>query len=598
MKVALSILTVFLDKTMNEKKLSINTENILPIIKKWLYADREVFLRELIANAQDAISKRKIAYTSDHIDQISIAIDKEKKTITISDTGIGMTQDEIERYIAQIAFSGAEEFAKNYQNDKDAIIGHFGLGFYSSYMVAKSVEIFSLSFQEGASGAYWKCEGGVDYTLHACEKTEKGTTIVLHIAEDAEEFLDEDRLKGLLKTYCQFFNVNLVVNETPFSTFEPLWLKNQSQLEKQDYLDFYKLLYPHDQDPLFWVHINIDYPYHVKGILYFPKIGKSYDFQKSHISLYSNRVFVSDNCKDLLPDYLTVLKGCIDSPDIPLNVSRSYLQMDRQVRSLSLHISKKVTQVLQEKFSTDRESFEKNFEDIETVIKLGVLQDEKLFEKVEPFYLLKTVEGSFMTLKEATDLKENPTLYYTQDKNQHSGLLELFKKKQLPVFLLNSPLDSAILNTLEAKLSCKFSRLDGSLPQELCEDEEQESSLLEPYFEGVSLKLKRFESKTLPGLYVVNESMRRFKEYMQLSKQGDLEGMNIQSELVLNTNSPIVSKLLSLTDPEEKQKLSSWIKKLVSLSQNLLSPQDLGSFIEESALIFEHLSPKQDESSV
>lgn len=578
---------------MSEKKLSINTENILPIIKKWLYADREVFLRELIANAQDAISKRKIVYTSDYSDKICIDIDAEKKTLTITDTGIGMSADEIERYIAQIAFSGAEDFAKNYQNSKDAIIGHFGLGFYSSYMVAQSVEIFSLSFAPDAQGAHWSCDGGVDYTIETLELETKGTRIVLHIADDAQEFLDPVRIRGLLSTYCQFFPVSIEVNGEVFETKEPLWLKNPAHCTKQDYLDFYKVLCPFEEDPLFWVHLNIDYPYNVKGILYFPKMGKNYDFQKSHVKLFSNRVFVSDNCKDLLPDYLSVLKGCIDSPDIPLNVSRSYLQMDRQVRSLSTHISKKVCSVLNDHFVEDRASFETNFADMETVIKLGLLQDEKLFEKVEPFYLLKLTSGQFHTLSEAKGAQEQTTLYYTQDLHQHTHLLELFSSKQIPVYLLSSPLDSAVLNLLESKTGCKFSRLDGALPSELVEQQSQDSSSLAPYFEGLSVKLQTLSSPKIPGMYVIDESMRRFKEYMQLSRQGaGMDGMTLKKDLILNTDNPIVKKLLRSESPQESKTLSSYLQKLIALSQNLLEPQELGAFIEEASSIF---NPQQDQ---
>ncbi len=583
---------------MSEKKLSINTENILPIIKKWLYADREVFLRELVANAQDAISKRKIAYTSDVIDQISITIDKENKTLTLSDTGIGMDADEIERYIAQIAFSGAEEFAKNYQNGAESIIGHFGLGFYSSYMVAKSVEIYSLSFKEGAVGAYWRCDGGVDYTLETRQKETKGTQIILHLNDDSLEFLEESKIKDLLNTYCRFFPVKLEVNNEVFETKEPLWLKNPQNITKEEYIEFYKVLYPFDQDPLFWVHINIDYPYHVKGILYFPKMGKQYDFQKSHVRLFSNRVFVSDDCKDLLPDYLTVLKGCIDSPDIPLNVSRSYLQMDKNVRSLSTHISKKVTSLLNDQFTQDRKSFEKNFSDIETVIKLGILQDEKLFEKIEPFYLLKTVDDTFKTLDEAVSSDEKKNLYYTQDINQHKTLLELFNKKQIPVFLLNSALDSAVLNVVETKKGVTFSRIDGTLPDHLSENSETDISTISPYFGDLQIKLKSFDSKTLPGLYVIDESMRRFKEYMQLTRQEGLASMPTSQELVLNSKNPIVQRLLNTKDESEGQSLALWLKDFVCLSQNLLAPESLSGFIERSSALFETLSLRTDESVV
>lgn len=575
---------------MSEKKLSINTENILPIIKKWLYADKEVFLRELVANAQDAISKRKIAYTSDCQDKISITLDQEKKTLTITDTGIGMTCDEIETYIAQIAFSGAEEFAKHYESSKDTIIGHFGLGFYSSYMVASCVEIFSLSFKEDSKGAYWKCDGGVDYTLETCEKEQKGTTIVLHLLDDALEFLEKERIESLLNTYCKFFPVSIDINGEEFKTHEPLWLKNPQGLSREDYLSFYKVLYPYDEEPLFWVHLNIDYPYNVKGILYFPKIGKSYDFQKSHISLYSSRVFVSDNCKDLLPDYLTVLKGCIDSPDIPLNVSRSYLQMDKNVRSLANHISKKVSSVLSDGFQENRAHFEENFSHIETVIKLGILQDEKLFDRVEPFLLLKNTDGSYQTLSEAKGADESKKLYYTQDLHQSAGLLKAFKEKNIPVYLLNNPLDSAVLHLFESKASLSFSRLDGQLPSELMSDEEQDASSISSLFEGLQLKIKNFGSPQIAGMYVIQESMRRFKEYMQLSQKEGLDQMALPSELVLNTQSPLVKQFLKAPT----QEMATWLKHFVALSQNLLKPQDLASFIETTPFVFESRSQEAE----
>lgn len=572
---------------MTDKKLSINTENILPIIKKWLYADREVFLRELVANAQDAISKRKIAFHQDVLDVIKIHIDKENKTLSISDSGIGMTEEEIERYIAQIAFSGAEDFAEQYQNGKEAIIGHFGLGFFSAYMVAKTVEIHSLSFKEGATGAYWKCDGGVDYTLESKDKEEKGTTITLHIEDDALEFLEEERILSLLSTYCQFFPAQIFVNDKAFETKTPLWLKTPQSCTKEDYLNFYKTLYPFESEPLFWVHLNIDYPYNVKGILYFPKVDKSYDFQKSHIRLFSNRVFVSENIKDLLPDYLTVLKGCLDSTDIPLNVSRSYLQMDKNVRSLSSHISKKVTGVLQDQFNQDRTAFEKNFADIEMVIKLGLLQDEKLFEKVENFFLLKTLDGSFKTLEEAKGLLEKPTLYYVQDQHQSKNLIDVFKEKNISLYLLNCPLDSALLNLLETKKEIKFERIDGKLPDELCDIATFDVEKIKPYFEDLEVSIKKFPSKKIPGCFVIDENMRRFKEYMQLSRQGSFSNFPEKHPLVLNESSPLVEKLFSIQDPVQAKTYACWIKDLIRLSQGLLEQKEIATFIENASAIVE-----------
>ncbi len=348
---------------MRKNQLSVHSENLLPIIKKWLYSDKDIFIRELVSNATDALSKARILRDQgEKIEgelNISVAVDKEQKTIRISDSGIGMTEEEVEKYIAQIAFSGAEEFVAKMQSkeEKDPIIGHFGLGFYSAYMVAKRVEIETLSFQEGAKPVFWSCDGSSEYTIGCGQRETRGTQITLHVDDASLEYLEEGKIRSLLQRYCSFMPFSISFNEKPLGNQPPLWLKSASELKDKDYLDFYKHMYPFEPEPLFWVHLNVDYPFRLQGILFFPKIHRRFDTHESAIKLFCNRVFVSDHCKDILPDYMMVLRGAIDSPDIPLNVSRSYLQVDQSVRQLSAHIAKKITDLLSLHLRTEREKY-------------------------------------------------------------------------------------------------------------------------------------------------------------------------------------------------------------------------------------------------
>ncbi len=376
---------------MTGKTLKIHTENILPIIKQWLYSDKEIFIRELISNACDALHKCKVLREHKETDipdeelRISLSIDKKEKTLVFADTGIGMTSDEVEKYIAQIAFSGAEDFLGKYKSnaEKDQIIGHFGLGFYSAYMVAHKVTIDTLSYLPGAESAFWSCDGSSEYFLEKGQRSTRGTEITLHVDKDNEEFLDEERLKSIIQRYCAFLPFPIYLNGTRINDKEPLWLKNASECTDADYLQFYRALYPNESDPMFWIHLSVDYPFHLKGILYFPKITRRFDWSHNSIKLFCNRVFVADNCKDLIPDYLMILRGAIDSPDIPLNVSRSSLQMDKTVRQLSQHISKKVSDRLSSLYTSERDTFIKTWPDIEMIIKLGILQDEKILRTLQ-----------------------------------------------------------------------------------------------------------------------------------------------------------------------------------------------------------------------
>ena len=469
---------------MEKKDLSINSENILPIIKKWLYSEKDIFIRELVSNATDAINKLKIIDPKlEKKFRIDISVDKKAKTLTISDNGIGMTAKEIEKYISQIAFSGASDFLEKYKSkdEKDQIIGHFGLGFYSAYMVSKKVTIDTLSYQDNEKASFWSCDGSSTYFIDTGKRKNRGTTITLHIDDENEEYLDENRVKNILTKFCPYLPFAIHVNDKHINNKSPLWQEKASDLKDKDYLTFFKELYPFEEDPIFWIHIDVDYPFHLKGILYFPKIKRDFDFNKNSIKLFCNRVFVSDNCRDIFPEYLMVLKGAIDSPDIPLNVSRSYLQTDRTIKQLGLHISKKICDKLKKLFINDREKFIKSWENIETIIKLGILQDEKFYERSKDFLIFKEVNtDSWITIEEYLsrnkDKVENK-IFYTSDNNSH--FLKIYKEKQIDVLFLNQHLDTAVINFLENKLKNeKFQRIDGAIDDSII-DKSKENTVLD-----------------------------------------------------------------------------------------------------------------------
>lgn len=416
---------------MVQGTIKIHSENILPIIKKWLYSEKDIFVRELVSNACDAISKfRTLCENPSEPLQIDISIDKEKRTLTFSDNGIGMTAEEVEKYIAQIAFSGAEEFIQKYQTNKeeDQIIGHFGLGFYSAYMVADQVEIETRSYQKEAQAAYWCCNGSSNYTLEEGKRSERGTQIVLSLSKDEDEYLDVSRMRAILNHYCSFLPYPIYLNGSPINEKPPLWMKPATECTDKEYLDFYRHLFPYREDPLFWVHLQVDYPFHLKGILYFPKISQESDLKKESIKLFCNRVFVSDQCKDLLPDFLMILRGAIDSPDIPLNVSRSHLQMDRTVKQLGAHIAKKIADRLLALYQSEKERFLSYWEDIETIIKFGTLQDEKFYERAKEFLIYKNSHQEWTTLENYTERHPEQPIYYA---SEEGPFLSLYRKKGL-----------------------------------------------------------------------------------------------------------------------------------------------------------------------
>jgi len=518
---------------MSKKCLQVHSENILPIIKKWLYSDRDIFTRELISNANDAIHKLKIlrdqgkAKATDDEFRIEIKVDKEAKTLTFTDTGIGMDADEVDTYIAQIAFSGAEDFMKKYetQNEQDQFIGHFGLGFYSAYMVADKVEIQTLSYKEGAKPVFWSCDGSPEYEIDQGSRVSRGTDVILHISSENDDFLELSHLKSILKQYCQYLPHPIYLNEERLNEKEPLWIQPVSELKDDDYLEFYRHMYPMQEDPLFWIHLNVDYPFHLKGILYFPKLKPGMDLQKSTIQLFCNRVFVADSCKEVIPEFLMPLRGVIDSPDIPLNVSRSSLQLDRTVRQLSGHISKKVADSLLALHKNDREKFIRCWNDLAMVVKIGAIENEKFYERVKECLIWKKTDGEWTTVIDYLEInkeKTNDRVLYSVDPTHQGHLIELYTKKGMDVLVADHPVDSYLINFLEAKLSpSTFKRIDAEVEDALLDQEREhpEASKLAEFIkaqlgsEGVDVEAKSFAADHLPGLITMDENQRRLRDY-------------------------------------------------------------------------------------
>ncbi len=582
---------------MAQKNLKIHTENILPIIKRWLYSDKDIFIRELVSNACDALRKLQIlqsqqlaAITEEEL-KIELIVNKEARTLQFVDTGIGMTAEEVEKYIAQIAFSGAEEFLEKYQGQNEQIIGHFGLGFYSAYMVASQVTIDTLSYQPETEPAFWSCAGSSEYTLEKGTRAKRGTTITLHLGEDSDDFLEENQLRKILERYCLFLPYSIYLNGSRINEKDPLWLKNASDCTEQEYLDFYHTLYPLEPDPIFWIHLNVDIPFHLKGILYFPKIGRQFDWKQSNIQLFVNRVFVSDTCKDLMPDFLTCLRGAIDSPDIPLNVSRSSLQMDRTVRQLSSHISKKVADKLASLHQLEKEKFQAAWPEIEMIVKLGILQDEKFYSRAKEFLIWKTVSGTWTTLEAASE-----KVFYTSD--AHSPLLELYKDKE--VLLSTCPIDSHLFGFLESKLSLKFQRIDGALDNSLIDasrekdildsDGRTESAKIADFFRkalhshAIEVEAKSLASDSLPAFLISDENIRRLRDSLAISGREIPASFKTSKTLVVNTNNSLVSSLYRLQDTHSElaQDVAQHLYDLSLLSQKEIDPSAMAQFMKRS----------------
>lgn len=600
---------------MQKGAIRVQTENIFPIIKKFLYSDHEIFVRELVSNAVDATQKLKtlssIGEAKGELGElrIDVKIDTEAKTLTISDRGVGMTAEEVDRYINQVAFSGAEEFLNKYKGQNEAnIIGHFGLGFYSSFMVSKHVDVITQSFRDGAEAVKWSCDGSPEYTLEPAQREFRGTDIVMHINEESEEFLEAGRIRSILEKFCKFLPVPIFFEDKQINNIQPAWTRKPSDLTTEDYQNFYRELYPFGEPPLFWIHLNVDYPFNLTGILYFPKIKQSYEIQKDKIQLYSNQVFVTDEVKDIVPEFLMLLHGVIDSPDIPLNVSRSYLQGDPNVRKINNHITKKVADKLEEMFNKDRKEFEEKWEHIGLFVKYGMMTDDKFLDKAAKFHVLQDVDNEkFYTLEEykmaAETLQKNKegktVILYTTSPVQQDSYIQAAKAKGYIVVKMETIVDAAFINNMEMKWNdVTFTRVDSDIADNLVDKSEgntsvlteEQSSQLKSLFDlkldqlHVSVEVKGLSPESAPVVATRPEFMRRMKDMAAINGQmgGFYAAMPDEVTLTVNGNHPIYQQILAEEQAPVKEKQVRNLADLALLSQGLLKGNDLTAFINRS----------------
>ncbi|MCB0539701.1 MAG: molecular chaperone HtpG [Bacteroidetes bacterium] len=621
---------------MQKGNINVQTENIFPIIKKFLYSDHDIFLRELVSNAVDATKKVEVLAKKGEVQgdvsnlQIEVKIDKEAKTLTVSDNGIGMTAEEIDKYINQIAFSSAEEFLEKFKgtDDKAQIIGHFGLGFYSAFMVADRVDIITKSYKDEPASK-WSCDGSPEYTIEETEKAERGTDIILHINEESTEFLETFKIRELLTKYCKFLPVPIKfgtedyevatgkkdkdgneimetkTKDSIINNTHPAWTKQPSELTDEDYLKFYRELYPMSEDPMFWIHLNVDFPFKLTGILYFPKLKKTYEVQKNKISLYSNQVFVTDNVENIVPEFLTLLHGVIDSPDIPLNVSRSYLQSDKNVKKITGHISKKVSDKLVELFKTDRKSYEEKWESLGVFVKYGMLSDEKFYERTKSACLLENTEAELFTIEEyiekvkglQTDKDGKTVLLYTSDKDGQDTYIRNAKNRGYDVLVMDVLIDNHFMQHLEMKEeNISFKRVDADTVDKLIEKDEnvesvlskdEEEKLKKLYEETINntdytVELKALSPEDMPVQITQSEWLRRMKEMQQMGGggMGFMGNMPGGYNLVVNTNHPLAQSVLK-SKGKQNEKINQLFE-LALLSQGLLKGKKLTDFIQRS----------------
>ena len=634
---------------LKQGSISIDTENIFPIIKKWLYSDKDIFIRELISNGCDAVSKHKRLVALGETDgddkpyKITVAVSKKNKTLSFSDNGIGMTADEIDKYINQVAFSGAEDFFNKYKDkmeESNDIIGHFGLGFYSAFMVSSNVEIDTLSFAPGAKPIKWQSADGMQFEItEDGTRTERGTTIILTLAEDSEEFLDEYHLRSIIKKYCSFLPVEIYVentdkleeeakkkaeeaakkaqegadNETseeepkeeiksvPLNDTNPLWLKSPKDCTDEEYIKFYQQVFNVFDEPLFWIHLNVDYPFNLKGILYFPKLKNEFELVEGKVKLYNNQVFVADNIKEVIPEFLLLLKGVIDCPDLPLNVSRSFLQNDRDVSKISKHIVKKVADKLKSLCKNEREKYESFWDDIQVFIKYGCLKDEGFYDKIKEYILYKDLDGKYITLKDyleyAKDKHENK-VFYVVDKEQQSQYIKLFKEYDLNAVILDCTIDNNFITFLEYKESgVRFKRIDSDLSDVLKDkdeekDEKADEEIVNFFKEKIGDRVQKYSVESLkkedtPAVILISEESRRMME-MQSRFAGLDYGFDLKEEktLVINDRNPLIKKVLSLRDDETKKEavdvICNQIVDLALLANKELGAEELDLFIKRS----------------
>ena len=617
--------------------ISIHTENIFPIIKKFLYSDNEIFLRELVSNAVDAVQKIKrlasLGQFNGEVGEplVEVKLDEKGKTITISDNGLGMTAEEIKKYINQVAFSGASEFVEKFKDAKDAneIIGKFGLGFYSAFMVADLVEIQTLSYQEGAEPARWTCDGSTEFEISEGNRTTRGTDIILHINADSEEFLNQQKIQEILDKYAKFLPVPIkfgtkteqvedgqdeegktkyksVEVDNIINTTSPIWTKSPADLSDKDYLDFYRQLYPFSDEPLFWIHLNVDYPFNLTGVLYFPKVKEDFDMQRNKIKLFSRQVFITDEVKDIVPEFLMLLHGVIDSPDIPLNVSRSFLQADSNVKKINTYITKKVADKLSELFKADRKAYEEKWSDIGLFVKYGMITEEKFYEKAKDFALLTNTQNEHFTLEEyktkvsalQTDKNGNVVYLYTTDRDKQDGFIQAANKKDYDVLVMDHPIDGHFVSTLEQKLEkTQLKRVDASVANQLIEkDEKLESALSEEQsnnvktvFEqainkpGYTVEVVALNPDDAPVTITMDEFMRRMKDMAKMGGGMSFYGSMPDSyKVAINGNHKLINKILSTTDSAEQSKYAKQAVDLALLSQGMLTGAELTAFVSRS----------------
>jgi molecular chaperone HtpG len=616
---------------LEQGAITVHTENIFPIIKQFLYSDREIFLRELISNAADAIAKLKMAKLAGEVTEppepeIVIALNKEAKTLSVSDTGIGMTAEEVKKYINQVAFSSAEEFIQKYK-DKGAdqvIIGHFGLGFYSSFMVAQRVEIDTLSYQPGSTPVKWSCDGSPNFTLSDSQRSAIGTTVTLYLTPDSEEYLDPSRIRELVRKYCDFIPVPIKLNGEVINRQKPLWKISPSELKDEDYLEFYRYLYPFQEDPHFWVHINTDYPFIVQGILYFPKLRPDIDPTKGQVKLFCNQVFVQDNCEEVIPKFLLPLRGAIDSPDIPLNVSRSFLQNDRTVRRIGDHIAKKVADRLNELYREDYEKYVRVWPDISLFMKFGAMNSDKFFAQIKDILIFR-VAGSpadkpeYVTLKEyleRTREKQNKRVYYATDEAAQSAYIDLHRSQGLEVIMLDSWIDSHFSSFLEREYreeGIQFKRVDSELDEALI-NKDKAAELVDPLTqktrseklvdlfhqalgkEKLQIKAEALKSESVPAMILLPETLRRLQELNAILQQKPMEFLE-EHTLVVNTAHPLIQNLQALAeegrDPELVNLICNHIYDLALITQKSFDPAAARAFVQRSNEVLTRLTRRQ-----
>lgn len=625
---------------MAKGNISVDSENLFPIIKKWLYSDKDIFLRELVSNGCDAVTKlKKLASIGEaQIDEnekfkVTVSIFKDAKKLVISDNGIGMTAEEIDKYINQIAFSGASDFLSKYKEEDDKgsqIIGHFGLGFYSAFMVADSVEIDSLSYQDGAKAAKWICDGSMEFDLTDGDRTERGTTITLNIAEDSEVFLEESTIRQILHKYCAFLPIEIYVEvpedkhedhcdcghdhdheheddtpsePKPINNTTPLWMKKPSECTDEEYKEFYRNVFMDFNEPLFWIHLNVDYPFNLKGILYFPKINHEFAGQEGQIKLYNNQVFVADNVKEVIPEFLMLLKGVIDCPDLPLNVSRSFLQNDGYVKKISSHITKKVADKLTSIYNNERENYEKYWDYINIFIKYGCLRDEKFYEKVKDVIIYKDIDGKYLTLNEYLDGKEEKDVYYVSDPQTQSQYINMFKNQGLNAVVLPSMMDTHFISLVEMKQTgVKFKRIDSAIndisdnTEKDDSTKEQEEKLIEKFKNEINdhtlkIEVQSLKDDSIPAVILLGEQSRRMQEmYKAYGQQmaGMADMFHDEFTLVLNSNNSLIKKIDTLND-EDANLVIDHVYDLAKISHSPLPAEQMTKFIERSNKLLEKL---------